>query len=169
MRTERETLDSLSSESFLMRSAIELRDDLYRFTAATVRDRDLADDIVQETLLRAHRESEPVDNPRAWCFAVTLNLIRSHFRRRRFLPLSWADRSAGWDVIEAQGVRRDVHRALGTLRPEDRSALLLHILAGFSYAEIAGFSGTTEAAVKQRVYRARDAFRRAYQGGKRDA
>lgn len=146
----------------LLDSALELRGDLYRFVAAAGRDLHLAEDIVQETLLRAQCERKQVRDPRAWCFTVALNLLRSHLRRRRWLPLRAADSVEGWEFVERHATRDAVHRALAVLRPEQRTALLLHTLAGFTHAEIAAMHGVSEAAVRQRVHRAREAFARAY-------
>lgn len=146
----------------LVAAALELRADLYRFVAASGRDHHLAEDIVQETLLRAQRETKDVRDPRAWCFTVALNLLRSHFRRKRWLPLRAADTVEGWEFTERHETRDAVHRALAALRPEQRTALLLHTLAGFTHAEIATMQGISEAAARQRVHRGREAFARAY-------
>lgn len=151
-----------ASAGRLLEAAIGLRPDLYRFVAAAGRDHHLAEDIVQETLLRAQRERGDVRDPRAWCYTVALNLLRSHFRRRRWLPLRAADSVEGWEFVEQQATRDAVHRALAELRPEHRAALLLHTLAGFSHAEVAAMHGISEAAARQRLHRAREAFARAY-------
>lgn len=146
----------------LLDAALELRADLYRFVAAAGRDHHLAEDIVQETLLRAQREKRHVRDPRAWCFTVALNLLRSHFRRRRWLPLRAAESVEGWEFVERHATRDAVHRALAALRPDQRTALLLHTLGGFTHAEIAAMHGVSEEAARQRVHRAREAFARAY-------
>jgi RNA polymerase sigma-70 factor, ECF subfamily len=151
-----------AAESRLFEEALALRDDLYRYIAASGRDRELAEDIVQETLLRAHQQEGPVDYPRRWCFAVALNLLRMHFRRRRFVPLGDSIKDSGWDFTREHAQREQVHQALRTLTPDQRTSLLLQILGGFTCAEIAEMEHTTEAAVKQRLYRAREAFRIAY-------
>jgi len=151
-----------SSATGLLDDALELRGDLYRFIAAAGRDHHLAEDIVQETMLRAQRERKPVRDARAWCFTVALNLLRSHLRRRRWLPLRAADSVEGWEFVERHATRDAVHRALATLRPEQRTALLLHTVAGFAHAEIAALLGISEPAARQRVHRAREAFARAY-------
>jgi RNA polymerase sigma-70 factor (ECF subfamily) len=139
-----------------------MRAELYRFVAAAGRDHHLAEDIVQETLLRAVREQGEVRDPRAWCFTVALNLLRSHFRRRRWLPLRAAESVEGWEFVERHASRDAVHRALAALRPDQRATLLLHALAGFTHAEIAAMQSISEAAARQRLHRARAAFARAY-------
>lgn len=139
-----------------------LRDELYRFAAASARDPDLAEDVVQDTMVRARTERNEVRDPRAWAFTVTLNLLRSHFRRRRWLPLRAARELPVADIAAAHAEAEAVHRALGSLVNEQRTSLLLHVIGGFSYSEIAQMEGSSESAVKQRVYRARLAFRAAY-------
>lgn len=125
-------------------------------------DRPRAQDIVQETLLRAHRERKQVRDPRAWCFTVALNLLRSHFRRQRWLPLRAAESVEGWEFVERHATRDAVHRALAAVRPDQRTALLLQTIAGFTHAEIAAMHGVSVEAARQRVHRAREAFARAY-------
>lgn len=151
-----------AAESRLFEEALALRDDLYRYIAASGRDRELAEDIVQETLFRAHQQESPVDYPRRWCFTVALNLLRMHCRRLRFVPLRDSFSEPGWDFTREHGVREQVHKALRKLTTDQRTSLLLQILGGFTCAEIAEMEHTTESAVKQRLYRAREAFRAAY-------
>lgn len=139
-----------------------LRDELYRFAVASARDPDVAEDVVQDTMIRAGREAGQIRDPRAWAFTVALNLLRSHFRRRRWLPLTAARSLRVADIAGAHAEAEAVHRALGRLIPDQRTSLLLHVIAGFTYSEIAQLEGGSESAVKQRVYRARLAFRAAY-------
>jgi RNA polymerase sigma-70 factor (ECF subfamily) len=147
----------------LAEEALALRDELYRFVAASARDAHAAEDIVQETLWRAHRQRNPVRNPRAWCFTVALNLLRSEFRRpRRIVRLGAVAERAGLDFAAEHALRDQVHRALRRVQPEQRTALLLQILGGFSCREIAEMAGISEPAVRQRLFRAREAFRRAF-------
>lgn len=139
-----------------------LRDDLYRFAVASARDPEVAEDVVQDTMVRARSERGDIRDPRAWAFTVVLNLLRSHFRRRRWLPLGAARDLPSADFAGEHAEAEAVHRALGRLSPGQRTSLLLHVIGGFTYGEIARLEGGSEVAVKQRVYRARLAFRAAY-------
>lgn len=147
-----------------LEEALALGPELYRFVAASARDHHLAEDIVQETLSRVQTHAAGIEDVRAWCFTVALNLLRSHFRRQRWLPLRRAERLEGWDFVQRNAVHDEVHRALGTLTHEQRTSLLLQVIGGFSVAEIAAAERASEAAIKQRLHRAREAFRRAYRG-----
>lgn len=89
-----------------------MRADLYRFVAAAGRDHHLAEDIVQETILRALREQGEVRDPRAWCFTVALNLLRSHFRRRRWLPLRAAKSAHGIPPATRESINETMRSAL---------------------------------------------------------
>ena len=151
-----------SAEVTLADDVAALRDELYRFAVASARDPDVAEDVVQDTMLRARTERSEIRDPRAWAFTVTLNLLRSHFRRRRWLPLRVVRELSVADISASHAEADAVHRALGRLSPEQRTSLLLHVIGGFTYGEIAGLEGSSEAAVKQRVYRARVAFRTTY-------
>jgi RNA polymerase sigma-70 factor (ECF subfamily) len=143
----------------------QLRVDLYRFAAATTRDQSTAEDVVQETFLELAR-AHHIKDIRNWCFAVAANKMRSHFRRRWPWSLEMLRRSDRLTLTFSpqSDARLDVHAALGRLDPEPRLELLLHVLGGLTYAEIAAIRGETEAAVRQRVYRARIAFRKAFEG-----
>ncbi|MBC7240335.1 MAG: RNA polymerase sigma factor, partial [Chloroflexi bacterium] len=69
----------------------------------------------------------------------------------------------------ADGDLRDaVQEALLRLSPEYRVPLILYSVQGYSTAEIAEMLGISAGAVKTRLYRAREAFRRIYQGDESD-
>lgn len=133
------------------------------------------DDLYQEAVLRAFNKLHTLrdeDKFRSWFFAVLLSIHRSRWRRafwRRFLPLdaasSDAPEPAGEDgrrhAEEAAGARRAA-RALGRLPAEQREAVVLYELEGFSMEEVAAMQNATVAAVKSRVFRGRETLRRIY-------
>ncbi len=132
----------------------------------------------------------PDSNAVAWLYTIATNVARNSLRRRRiiswvplanllpFLSSSSAtsaqqrDGFGGGHSTAGLGVTADpalqnedaemVQRALSIITPEQRTSLLLHIHEGFSIAEIAQITNSTEAAVKTRLFRARQAFREAY-------
>jgi len=134
------------------------------------------DDLYQEAVLRACEKLSSLREEtsfRSWFFAVLLSLHRSRTRRsfwRRFLPLSEASPGEGdpvgrdgrEDAEEFLGARRAA-RALSRLPAEQREAVVLHELEGFTMAEVAEMQGVTVAAVKSRVLRGRERLRAYYQ------
>ena len=140
--------------------------DLVRFLYRKVWDADQAQDLAQETFMRA-LDHEP-DNPRAWLFTVATNLARDEARgvarRRKHLALLKSDAAANpgpapdaAQAAEANERTKAVRRALDQLSERDREALLLWD-AGFNYQEIAaqidsavGSVGTTLARARRRL------------------
>jgi len=146
---------------------------LYRSVARRARSRDLAEDVVQETFLRAVTHFARAGVPReplAWLRAVARNLLRSHFRRST--PVATA---AGVDLdrLLAPEDRRDDSAAAllecGLARLKDGEARLLeefHV-EGRTMKEIAADRRWSERAVEGRLARARAALARvlAHQKG----
>ena len=130
---------------------------LRRYARALTRDADIADDLVQDTLVRALRSERLFlgGDIRSWLFTILTNLNRNRrrslARRPQFTPLpeSTADASG----TEAEG--RDIARALATLVEEQRSVLLLVMLEGLSYREVAEIQGVPIGTVMSRLARAR--------------
>ena len=134
-------------------------------------DAEWAHDLTQETFLqlyRTRRRLSGVKNERAWIYRIAGNLAFNALkRRRRFTWLPWREGDA--PLLLADGPRRhlqekgQVARALAALSPTYRAPLLLYSHYDFSVREVAEVLDISEAAVKTRLYRAREKFRRAYE------
>lgn len=128
-------------------------------------DRALAEDIVQETWLRAVRtwpdEGVP-DQPLAWLSRVARNLVVSHFRRTRPEPVDPADLRIEDDRFhpETPEAERLVAWGLARLRRGQAELLEAFHLQGKTYVEIAEEKGLSVRSVEGRLYRARKAMRR---------
>jgi RNA polymerase sigma factor (sigma-70 family) len=137
------------------------------FAYAMTRDRDAADDLVQETFLRLVKEfnsGRPPENISAWLFRVCSNLAMSRGRRistvQRFLRVARSSHDAPPAEIEI--LRREENAALleGLARlPADARAALLMAAQGFSGREIAEALGRSEAATRTMMFRAREKLR----------
>lgn len=123
---------------------------------------DRADDLVQDTLLRAlsnlHR-FEIGTNLNAWLFTILRNLFHSEYRKRR-REVEDADGSyaARLSSHPEQGGHLDFEDfkiALEKLPPDQKEALLLVGASGFSYEEAANICGCAVGTIKSRVNRAR--------------
>ncbi|WP_372421416.1 sigma-70 family RNA polymerase sigma factor [Salinarimonas chemoclinalis] len=123
---------------------------------------DRADDLVQDTLLRALAKLdrfEPGTNLRAWLFTILRNLFFSEHRKRRH-EVEDVDgmHSERLTALPAQQARLDLvdfRRALARLCPEQREALILVGAEGLTYEEAAGVCGVAVGTIKSRVHRAR--------------
>jgi RNA polymerase sigma-70 factor (ECF subfamily) len=128
--------------------------------------RAVADDLAAETFLVAFRERdrfvERGAGPRPWLYGIATNLLR-RARRDEERYLRALARAGGPtdapDVGDASAARAAVVGALLALAPEERDALLLHGLAGLSYAECAAATGVPEGTVASRISRARTRVR----------
>ena len=127
--------------------------------------RDLADDLVQETLLKAwaaRLRFQAGTNMRAWTFIILRNLYLSQMRRARFKG-EWDDLVA--DRILAAPASQDKHvelgdmqRALLHLPQPQREALILVGAGGFAYEEAAEICQVAVGTIKSRVARGRVAL-----------
>ncbi len=144
-------------------------------------DGEIARDLAQESLLRAftalstYRAEMPFGG---WLRAIVVNLCYDELRRRRRRPeelvgdfsapeVQWmqlVSDSTPEQLVGAAEERREAHdlahRLLDTLKPEDRTVMVLKESEGLSVSEIAQTMGWSEAKVKIRAFRARQALRR---------
>ncbi|MFD1786981.1 sigma-70 family RNA polymerase sigma factor [Sphingomonas floccifaciens] len=127
--------------------------------------RDLADDLVQETLLKAwaaRQRFQAGTNMRAWTFIILRNLYLSQMRRARFKG-EWddlvADRLLAAPASQDRHVElTDMQRALLHLPQPQREALILVGAGGFAYEEAADICGVAVGTIKSRVARGRVAL-----------
>ena len=134
---------------------------------------DMADDLVQETLLKAwaaRKRFQAGTNMRAWTFIILRNLFLSQMRRARF--------KGEWDEITASKLLAapasqdrhvelgDMQRALLHLPQPQREALILVGAGGFAYEEAAEICGCAVGTIKSRVARGRVALEQLLSGGK---
>ncbi|MFT4097180.1 MAG: sigma-70 family RNA polymerase sigma factor [Rhodoblastus sp.] len=123
---------------------------------------DKADDLVQETLMKAwaaHASFAEGTNLRAWLFTIMRNTYFSQYRKAR-REVQDTDGEAAARLVshpEQQGHLdlADFHAALEQLSPDQREALILIGASGFSYEEAAEICGCAVGTVKSRVNRAR--------------
>jgi RNA polymerase sigma-70 factor, ECF subfamily len=124
---------------------------------------DRADDLVQETVMRAWAKQEsfqPGTNMNAWLFTILRNLFYSQMRKRgREVQDTDGAFTASLGVAPPQdGVMdlSDLKAALAKLPPDQREAILLIGASGFSYEEAARICGCAVGTIKSRVNRARN-------------
>lgn len=135
---------------------------LVRYLTRRLGDRDWAEEVAQETFLRALRQ-RTLANERAWLFTVATNLVRDaarrESRRRRRLDLLRAEESERMVESPASAMERAeeqarARRALEQLAERDREALLMRE-EGLNYEEIAEALGLSVGSVGTTLARAR--------------
>lgn len=134
-----------------------LRPELYRYCRYLTANPWDAEDLVQETLLRAHATrnctSPPVVNLRAWMFRVASNLAINSRRRKPHLAIE--SEAASIRSVDAQTTREALGTLVSQLAPQERAALVLKDVFGFEIAEVASLLSTTEGAIKSALQRGR--------------
>lgn len=143
-----------------------------------VRDRSLAEDLAQETFIRAFhalKSFNPSYRFSSWLFKIANNLTIDHLRKRTLETVSLdgapgavsqeeVDRTriavadGGEDplsYVENRELGGQIEEAIGRLRPEYRTAVLLRHVEGYSYEEIAGIMDVPLGTVKTFLHRAR--------------
>ena len=144
---------------------------LRRYARALTRDAEVADDLVQDTLVRALRSEHLFHGGdiRSWLYTILTNLnrnrLRSLARRPALKPIEDGDAP---DSSGPEAGGRDIERALAALVEDQRVALLLVVLEGLSYREVAEVQGVPIGTVMSRLARARAQIR-AYLDGERPA
>jgi RNA polymerase sigma-70 factor (ECF subfamily) len=139
--------------------------DLFRYAYWLARNRQQAEDIVQEALLRGWRAFAGVREPGAvkpWLFSIVRNeFLRATEREARHAGVD----VEGLEFVDerASPFGMELRDALLALPVSYAEPLALQVLGGFSCAEIAALLDTTEGAVMTRLTRARQALRRLVQ------
>jgi len=149
-------------------------DHYVRFAAHLVGNREDAEEVVQDTFLRAYRalgRYEERERFGAWMLRILVNRARTVSamgRRREKLFPEQVDETlpeaAEAHPAERAAVREEVSRALAQLGPDQREAFLLHYVEGLSYEEIAAITGSGISALKMRVKRSCERLREILQG-----
>lgn len=155
---------------------------LVRYLTRRLGDRDVAEELAQETFVRAMRQG-PVQHERAWLFAVATNLARDEARRttraRQRLTLLRSEMDAtGADIVEPDVLQADeladrvreqalARAAVDALAERDRLALLLRE-EGLDYHEIAAALGLSVGSVGTTLSRARRRLMEVYESQQRN-
>ncbi|MGU3492458.1 sigma-70 family RNA polymerase sigma factor [Xanthobacteraceae bacterium A53D] len=146
----------------LRNQVLELLPALRAFARSLTRNRTEADDLVQETLLKALSNIDKFDpgtNLRAWLFTILRNTYYTEIRKRRrendgMATLAQQDSNMG-PAQEWAVTLKSLKEALELLPSDQREALVLVGAAGLSYEEAADVCGCALGTIKSRVNRAR--------------
>lgn len=139
--------------------------DLYRFAWWLTGDRARAEDLVQETLLRAWRALDTLRDPkqaRAWLITTLRREFARSFERQPPGPVddieTWVEHLAAPDTLEAGLERDELIRRIQALPRNYREAIVLQVLFGYRQEEIARILDTTVATANNWLFRARRAL-----------
>jgi RNA polymerase sigma-70 factor (ECF subfamily) len=161
----------VADEEF-QRQSLQHLDALYNFAMYLTRKPAEADDLVQETYLRALRFShrfQPGTHLRAWLFQILRNTFLTFYRQREREAAVAEDGVPDWDVpifhdtpeddARAMEAHTDLERAMRRLPEEFRTVLLLAEVEGLPLEDVARVMACPVGTVKSRIFRAKERLR----------
>ena len=132
----------------------------------------IAEDITQEAFLKAYQKLSTLKEPQSfasWLYVITANQCKAWLRQKRMWTQSLEATSSAQlekatysghiiaenEQMTAETQREVVKKLLAKLQESDRTVITLYYLGGMTYEEISKFLGVSEAAIRNRLYRAR--------------
>lgn len=129
----------------------------FRYALSLTHDRHQAEDLVQEACRRIVERNTKIGKP--MLLTTIRNLFIDQYRRMKlvqFEPFDESDHSGELDrTLDALSARMELEPALASLRPEEREALYLNIVEGWTCQEIADFTRRPRGTVLSLIYRAK--------------
>ena len=135
--------------------------DMYRYAAWLSRDKSIAEDVVQEALLRAWKSLDALREDAAakpWLLTIVRRENARYFERRRLETVDIDNLTASQSAMLAEAPNEeldDLRESIYGLDDDYREPLVLQVLMGYSTSEIAELMGLKQGAVLTRLHRAR--------------
>ena len=132
---------------------LSLRKELYYFALSLTKNREDAEDLVQDTILRAliYKDRYVDTRFKSWVFAIMKNIFLNHKLKKRYdTPIDGVMIGRATDPT----LYTDLRYALGTLKAGHKTAFVMHVY-GYSYNDINSACGLEKGAIKARIYLAR--------------
>jgi len=152
MRDRRQRFDRLVAVYYM---------DMFRYAAWLCRDRSIAEEVVQEALLRAWKSLDALRDAAAakqWLLTIVRRENARYFERRRLETVDIDNLTASQSAMLAEAPNEelnDLREAIYGLDDDYREPLVLQVLLGYSTNEIAEIMGLKQGAVLTRLHRAR--------------
>lgn len=137
-----------------------LHADIFRYAVWLIKDRAIAEDVVQETFLRAWKSLDSLQDESAaksWLITILRRENARRFERKQFDLVDIDDVSVADPIAPSDGniENRDLRRAIASLSEEYREPLVMQVIMGFSGDEIAQQLSLNKNTVMTRLFRAR--------------
>lgn len=129
---------------------------LLRYATAILCDYQEAEDVVQESFIKAYQNKNKFDgeNLSAWLYKITYNRSLNQLKKRKIFYFSEIHSEAVLE--EDKGLSNEILRALRKLKPKDRALLYGRIMEELSYEELSQRTGISSATLRKRYQRAKD-------------
>lgn len=150
----------IKQESFMMLYK-PAHERLCRFVNSIIWNREDAEDIINETALKAFEKFDSINNKEiflSYLFGIASNLSKKYYRKQKFkVYFDWnkAEKKEAWQHAESLTNNNELKRLLNKLSFEQRKAFSLFEISGFTYEEIARIEKSSLSAIKSRIYSAR--------------
>ena len=141
---------------------------IFRHVLRMTTDREVAHDLTQDTFLKAYQSILKTDSElslKAWLYRIATNNALKYHRRwclLTFVPFRGTEKLPASQATPNTDEKIAIEDALLHVPPERRVCLALHFVEGLRYREIAEILGVNEDAVRKRVAKEREEFRKAY-------
>ena len=148
-----------------------LHGDMYRYAAWLSRDQGVAEDVVQETLMRAWKSLDSLrddGSARQWVLTIVRRENARYYERKRLETVDIDNLSPAQAAMVAEGHDTDtddMRKALFGLDDDYREPLVLQVLLGYTTIEIAELMGIKPGAVLTRLHRARQKLKAQFDSG----
>lgn len=144
----------------------EMHTDVYRYAYWLVKDKAVAEDIVQETFLRAWKSLDSLKDQKAakaWLITILRRENARRFERKQFDLVDMDDVSLADDGLteDTKAEHRELHRLMNNLSDEYREPLMLQVVFGYNGEEIAKELNLNKNTVMTRLFRARNQIKEA--------
>ena len=164
------TADRATARAFVERLFALHHAEIFGYLARMVRDEELAADLAQETFIKAYRAFDSLEDPeraRPWLYQIASRTALDELRRRRIVRfVSWSGESRGTaasaeDSALHGSLSADLERALASIPPRQRQALLLAEIQELTGVELAAALGVSHVAARALLTRGRESLRQA--------
>ncbi|MBR9999285.1 MAG: RNA polymerase sigma factor [Cyclobacteriaceae bacterium] len=155
---------------YFKKEIIPLKQKLYRFVRAYLKNEASAEDIVQDVFLKLwdnRDEFRKIQNVEAWSMTMARNMVLDKLRRERNYSVDPHEMSMnGYNnetpemIMERDEVRTDIRRVIERLPDKQKEVILLREIEGYSYQKIGEIMGIDQNLVKVTLFRARENLRK---------
>jgi RNA polymerase sigma-70 factor (ECF subfamily) len=154
---------------YFKENILPLKDRMFRLALCVLRNREEAEDIVQEAMLKIWSGGEDIDNPAGYCTIVTKNLSLDRLRQKEHRATvqietvsDIAETNTPFHVMQKKEQADLLEQLIANLPEQKRILIQLRDIEGESYKQIAQMLNISESRVKTDLFRARQQLKQFY-------